>query len=113
MNPIPDYDDDGNQTEASIRTFETADSIRSTRGSILGLYDRTPYGKELWSTSDASFSTANELQDKKIEASELVEAYLSQTTLPSDMKNSMEEDIDDKVTLNGEKGKQTQAILQG
>lgn len=113
MNPIPDYDDDGNQTEASIRTFETADSIRSTRDSILGLYDRIPYGKELWSTSDASFSTANELQDNKIEASELVEAYLSQTTLPSDTKNPMEEDIEDKIALNGEKGKQSQAILHG
>lgn len=85
-------DDDETSSEASIKTFETADSVRSLRESIVTLYDRTPYDKNIWATSQASFLTAHETQNNHTVISELVEEYLSGAHIPSHDMNYIQED---------------------
>ena len=88
MAPVPEYEDE-NGAEASIMTFETANSTRSTRDSILGLYDRTSY-QDFCSTSDTSSMTAYEKKDDDSRISGLVEDYLSQTTCSPDDQDLIE-----------------------
>lgn len=79
MAPVSEYEDEEG-TGASIMTFETAHSTRSTRDSILGVYDQSPY-RELWSSSDTSSVTAYEKYDGESRVSDLVEDYLSQASV--------------------------------
>lgn len=80
----PEYDDDELSPAASIKSFETSNTVRTTRDSILSLYEHTPYAKKLWSTSESSFTTAQEAQDSDTKVSEIVEDYLGQLSrLPS------------------------------
>lgn len=89
MSPVPEYEDE-NGPEASIMTFETANSTRSTRDSILGLYDQTSY-KEFCSMSETSSMTACEKKDDS-GISGLVEDYLSQTTCSPDDQDYVAEE---------------------
>lgn len=88
MVPVPE-DEMENEDEASIMSFETAQSTRSTRDSIIDWYGRMPY-RDIWSASDASLSTACEKKNRDSSASDLVEDYLSQTTYaPDDDRGSV------------------------
>jgi hypothetical protein len=91
--------DDEKGSEASIKTFETADSVRSLRESIISLYDRTPYDRNTWSTSQESFLTAQETQNNHTVVSELVEDYLSGLPIPSDDMKYVHEDSMDNPTV--------------
>lgn len=63
---------------ASIKTFETAQSTRSTRDSIMSLYDDTPYSRKFYSASNASFITAYRIQESDSSTvSNIVEDYLN------------------------------------
>lgn len=93
-----DAADDERGSEISIKTFETADSIRSFRDSILSLYDGTPYERETWSTSKTSFLTAHESQNTHIIVSELVETYLSEAPMISHETNGVQEESMDSLT---------------
>ncbi|MCJ1266997.1 hypothetical protein MMC22_006882 [Lobaria immixta] len=80
----PEYDDDELSPAVSIKSFETSNTVRTTRDSILSLYEHTPYAKKLWSTSESSFTTAQEAQDSDTKVSGIVEDYLGQLSrLPS------------------------------
>lgn len=80
----PEYGDDELSPAVSIKSFETSNTVRTTRDSILSLYERTPYAKKLWSTSESSFTTAQEAQDSDTKVSGIVEDYLGQLSrLPS------------------------------
>ena len=63
---------------ASLKTFETAQSIQSTRDSIMSLYDDTPYSRRFYSASNASFITAYRIQESdSLTVSNIVEDYLN------------------------------------
>lgn len=63
---------------ASLKTFETAQSTRSIRDSIMSLYDDTPYSRRFHSTSNASFITAYRIQESDSSTvSNIVEDYLN------------------------------------
>lgn len=96
-----DADDDERGSETSIKTFETADSVRSFRDSIINLYDGTPYKRDTWSTSRTSFLTANESQHTHIIVSELVETYLSETPKVShEIGDGQEENTDSLMAIS-------------
>lgn len=95
-----DVDDDERGSVMSIKTFGTADSVRSFRDSIISLYDGTPYEKDTWSTSQTSFLTAHESQNTHTIVSELVESYLSGAPiLRHDMKDAQEESTDSLTAI--------------
>lgn len=96
-----DLNDDERDSEMSIKTFETADSVRSFRNSIISLYDGTPYQRDAWSTSQTSFLTAHESQNTHIIVSELVENYISGASMIShDMEDDHEEGMGSLTDIN-------------
>ena len=96
-----DADDDERGSEMSIKTFETADSVRSFRDSIISLYDGTPYERDTWSTSQTSFLTAHESQNAHLIVSELVETYLGEAPMvPHEMRNIQEETMDGLTAIS-------------
>lgn len=96
-----DVDDDERASEMSIKTFETADSVRSFRDSIISLYDGTPYERDIGSTSQASFLTAHESQNTHTIVSELVEDYLSGASgLLHDVEDIQEENMDNLTAVS-------------
>lgn len=74
-----DFNDDAMGPAASVKSFDTFNTAQTTRDSILGLYENTPYANNLWSTSESSFTTAEE---SKAIALEIVEDYLDQLDDP-------------------------------
>lgn len=95
MAPVPEYQME-NEDEASIMSFETARSTRSTRDFIIDWYDRMPY-RDIWSASDASLSTAGEKNNCDSGVSDLVEDYLSQTTYAPDDERDSVADTDGRI----------------
>lgn len=96
-----DADDDERGSEMSIMTFETADSVRSFRDSIISLYDGTPYERDTWSASQTSFLTAHESQNAHLIVSELVETYLSEAPMvPHEMRTIQEEPMDSLTAIS-------------
>ena len=83
-NMAPCAQDDDDDEAASTKTFETSNSMRTTRNSIFGLYAHTPYVKKLWSTSNSSFITACEEQNSHSKVLEMVEDHLNQLRSPPD-----------------------------
>ena len=98
---IRDHDnEDERGSEVSIKTFETADSVRSFRDSIISLYDGTPYERDTWSTSQISFLTAHESQNTHNIVSEIVETYLNQApTISHDLSGVQEESMDSLTAI--------------
>lgn len=94
-------DDDEKGSEMSIKTFETADSVRSVRDSIISLYDGTPYERHIGSTSQASFLTAHESPNTHTIVSELVEDYLSgASSLPHGVEDIQKENMDNLTAVS-------------
>lgn len=104
MAQSPEYNDDELSHATSIKSFDTSNTVRTTRDSILGLYEHTPYAKHLWSTSESSFTTAHEVQDSHAKVSEMVEDYLGQLSfVPKGI--SLERDaIVEKSGCDGDSG---------
>lgn len=94
-------------SEISIKTFETADSVRSFRDSIISLYDGTPYENDTWSTSQTSFLTAHESQHTHTIVSELVETYLNEAPMVSHETRVVEEESIDSLTAISNASKHT------
>lgn len=83
--------------EASIKTFETAGSIRTIRDSILDLYDDTPYSRRPFSASSESFVTAYQIQESDSSTvSNIVEDYLNSLNLLSARDEAVERQTEDE-----------------
>lgn len=85
-------------SEMSTKTFETADSVRSFRDSIISLYDRTPYGWDMWSNSQTSFLTAQESQDIQMTVTETVEDYLNGAPIHTKEIEGVQDEGPDSLT---------------
>lgn len=87
---------DGIGPEASIATFETANTTRSTRDSILSLYDDTPYSAKLGSVSNLGIITAHGVEENDASTiSNIVEDYLNKPTPRLTKDELSEEQTDD------------------
>lgn len=87
----------------SIKSFDSSNTVRMTRASILDLYKNTPYAMNLRSTSESSFATALEAQDSHAKLSEIVDDYLRQQSfLPDDQR--LERDGVKTTGLDGDEG---------
>lgn len=104
MSLSSEYNDDELSHAASIKSFDTSNTARTTRDSILGLYERTPYARALWSTSEASFTTAQEVQDSHAKASEIVEDYLDQLSFLPDGGFLERDAVSEVPGLGGDNG---------
>lgn len=88
---------------ASIKSFDSSNSVRTTRDSILGLYKNTPYAMNLWCTSESSFTTAHEAQDSHAKVSEIVDECLGKQSFLPDHKR-LERDVVETSGLDGDGG---------
>lgn len=100
----PEYNDDELSSAASIKSFNTSNTVRTTRDSIFGLYEHTPYANKLWSTSDSSFITAQEVQDGHAKVSEMVESYLDQLSFLPNGNGLKRDAVAEESGLNEDSG---------